>query len=153
MHRLELKILPPFVFLISAGGMVLLHLMLPKLVIVIPGALFLAALCFIASGYVGLKAIWDFKQAETSVHPKNPEKASKVVSSGIYQYSRNPMYLGLLLLLICEGVVLGNVSMLVVVYGFVFYMTRFQIVPEERALTARFGREYLDYQLNVRRWV
>jgi protein-S-isoprenylcysteine O-methyltransferase Ste14 len=71
---------------------------------------------------------------------------------GIYGYSRNPMYLAMLLCLLAWGLWLGNVFNTLVAAFFVSYMNRFQIVPEERALTRVFGREYQLYCSQVRRW-
>lgn len=153
MHRLELKVIPIFVFLIAAGLIALLNAYVPLFHFSFLFQYILAVVCFCASGYFGLRAIWDFKQAKTTVHPTNPHKASRVVSQGVYKVSRNPMYLGLLLLLACEGLILGNLSMLLGIWLFVRYMERFQIIPEERALEVKFGDEYMAYKLSVRRWL
>lgn len=153
MHRLELKVIPIFVFVIAAIFIWLLDSFIPLIAVDSPTRYVFAGLCFCASGYFGLHAIWDFRKAKTTVHPTNPHNASSVVSSGVYRVSRNPMYLGLLLLLMCEGLVLGNVSMILGLWGFVAYMNRFQIIPEERALEVRFGEEYLGYKIRVRRWI
>ncbi len=83
----------------------------------------------------------------------SPEKASKVVDTGIYAYSRNPMYLALLLVLLALASFLANIAVLFIIPVFIAYITRFQIIPEERALTNNFGRDYLDYTNRVRRWI
>lgn len=153
MHRLELKVIPIVVFLIAAALIWLLDRFIPLISLNSLLSYVVAAFCFCASGYLGLHAIWDFRKAKTTVHPTNPHKASKVVSSGVYRISRNPMYLGLLLLLVSEGLILGNLSMLLGLWCFVVYITRFQIIPEERALEVRFGEEYLRYKNQVRRWI
>jgi protein-S-isoprenylcysteine O-methyltransferase Ste14 len=153
MHRLELKVVPVVLLAIAVALIWLLARLLPDLGLIFPGQTVCALFLFALSGYLGLKGIWDFRQAKTTVHPHQPDKASTVVSNGIYRYSRNPMYLGLVLLLIVEGLVLKNWSMLFVVWGFIAYLSRFQIVPEERALEMKFGQEYLDYKEKVRRWI
>lgn len=94
-----------------------------------------------------------FRRAGTTVTPLHPERASVLITSGPYRYSRNPMYLGYALALsgwvICQGDLRGVVAVAV----FVVYVTRFQIIPEERQLSARFPAEYAGYQRAVRRWV
>ena len=102
---------------------------------------------------IGLIAFFQFRRSRTTIDPRNPEKASKLVSSGIYGYSRNPMYLALLVMLLAWGLHLGNAFNILVAAGFVSYMTRFQIIPEERALASIFGNDYLTYKAKVPRWI
>ena len=83
----------------------------------------------------------------------HPEAASAIVTVGIYRFTRNPMYLGFLLLLIAWAVFLGNIVSALMPLLFIAYMNRFQIAPEERALHARFGVPYETYLRSVRRWL
>lgn len=94
-----------------------------------------------------------FRRARTTVNPLRPEEASKLVVRGVYRVTRNPMYLGFLLLLLAWAVFLGNLGALLVIAVFVLYMNLFQIAPEERALAARFGAEFEEYRRRVRRWL
>ena len=98
-------------------------------------------------------AIVGFRKARTTVDPMHPEAASAIVTVGIYRFTRNPMYLGFLLLLIAWAVFLGNVVSALMPLLFIAYMNRFQIAPEERALHARFGAPYQTYLRSVRRWL
>jgi protein-S-isoprenylcysteine O-methyltransferase Ste14 len=75
------------------------------------------------------------------------------VISGIYKLSRNPMYLGFLLVLVGWAVFLSNALAFVFVPAFIFYMNRFQIDPEEKALVGKFGQEFVDYKSRVRQWL
>ena len=112
-----------------------------------------AALLLVLLGCVpGFGALLRFRRHGTSVSPMRPERASVLVTSGIYGLSRNPMYLGLLCWMMALACYLGGVWVWIgplVLWG---WLTRFQIVPEERALRARFGEPYLDYCRRVRRW-
>ena len=94
-----------------------------------------------------------FRRAKTTVNPMKPDTASSLVVSGIYRYTRNPMYLGFLLLLMAWAAALSNVLALVSLLAFVLYMNRFQIVPEERMLASRFAQDYAEYRARVRRWL
>jgi protein-S-isoprenylcysteine O-methyltransferase Ste14 len=94
-----------------------------------------------------------YRKAKTTVDPMHPETASAIVTSGIYRFTRNPMYLGFLLTLIAWAVFLGNIVSALISLIFVAYMNRFQISPEERALRARFGASYEAYMCSVRRWL
>jgi protein-S-isoprenylcysteine O-methyltransferase Ste14 len=94
-----------------------------------------------------------FKRAKTTINPMKPESSSSLVISGIYKLSRNPMYLGFLLVLVGWAVLLSNALAFVFVPAFIFYMNRFQIDPEEKALAGKFGQEFLDYKSRVRRWL
>jgi protein-S-isoprenylcysteine O-methyltransferase Ste14 len=100
-----------------------------------------------------LKAVLEFAGMKTTVNPMAPEKASALVTGGTYRISRNPMYLGLLLLLIALAVYWGTLAALIVVPAFVWYMTEFQIKPEEESLRKHFGAEYEAYLDRVRRWL
>ena len=86
------------------------------------------------------------------MHPRAPERSSRLVTGGVYRFSRNPMYLALALFLLAWALWLGNGAALVWPALFAAYLTRFQIVPEERALAAKFGQEYAQYCRRVRRW-
>ncbi len=94
-----------------------------------------------------------FRRAKTTINPVNIEAASSVVTSGIYRYTRNPMYVGLTLALVGWALHLWLRFVLVGPVLFVLYITRFQIIPEERVLRSKFGEEYRKYQERVRRWI
>ena len=102
---------------------------------------------------VSLSGVFHFWRARTTVNPLKPESASALVSGGVYRFTRNPMYLGMAAALVAWGLYLGNLAALVLVALFVAYLNRFQIAPEERALEARFGGEFLAYRRRVRRWI
>jgi protein-S-isoprenylcysteine O-methyltransferase Ste14 len=75
------------------------------------------------------------------------------VDSGIYRFTRNPMYLGMLLVLTAGAVYLGNLAAFAVLPVFVVCMNRLQICPEERFMQEKFGEAYRDYTARVRRWI
>lgn len=94
-----------------------------------------------------------FRRARTTVNPITPDATTALVVSGIYRVTRNPMYLGFLLLLLAEIVWLANPVAFLVAPAFVFYLNRFQIRPEEIALRNRFGAQFHSYAAHVRRWI
>ncbi|MCA6063358.1 methyltransferase family protein [Thalassolituus marinus] len=106
--------------------------------------------CAVVCDMGGLTA---FLRRRTTINPLNIRKASTLVTSGVYQVTRNPMYLGLALLLCAWWLWLQSISAAAGVIAFVVYITRFQIVPEERVLLELFGEEYSDYCRQVRRWL
>jgi protein-S-isoprenylcysteine O-methyltransferase Ste14 len=114
------------------------------------GAAAMIALAGVALSIAGIIA---FRLARTTINPMKPEATSSLVRSGIYRFTRNPMYLGLCLLLIAWAVFLACPWALLGPLAFVLYMNRFQIGPEERALSALFGEEYSAYRSTVRRWL
>lgn len=99
-----------------------------------------------------LISIIQFFAKKTTVDPLNPTKTRKLVTNGIYNYTRNPMYLGMLLFLLAFGLKLGNAFNTLVAAGFVSYINHFQIKPEEEALSKMFGKEYSIYCKLTRRW-
>ena len=98
-------------------------------------------------------AVASFIAAKTTVNPLRPSRTSSLVTTGIFRISRNPMYLGDLLVLAALAVWLGNVVNVVLLVFFIWYINRFQIIPEERALTNLFGESYVAYRSRVRRWL
>jgi protein-S-isoprenylcysteine O-methyltransferase Ste14 len=94
-----------------------------------------------------------FRRARTTLNPTKPEQASSLVRSGVYRVTRNPMYVGLLCVLVAWAVFLSSAWALLGPLIFVLYIGRFQIAPEERALAKLFGSEFADYQAKVRRWL
>ena len=102
---------------------------------------------------VVLSGVFAFIKLSTTVDPRYPEKASELVIIGIYKYSRNPMYLGILLVITGIAVYSGALSSIFVVSSFVAFINKYQIVPEEVALQEKFGESYTHYNQNVRRWL
>jgi len=94
-----------------------------------------------------------FRQVGTTVNPLDPSKASRLVTDGVFRVSRNPMYVGLVLLLIGWAIWLGSASPWLVPPLFVIVLTVVQIIPEEQALSRRFGEQYLSYRRSVARWI
>jgi protein-S-isoprenylcysteine O-methyltransferase Ste14 len=98
-------------------------------------------------------AVVHFFKVKTTINPLRPSNASTLVTTGVFSLSRNPIYLGDLLVLIALGVWLGNLFNLGTLALFVVYLNRFQITPEEQALSKLFGAGFSDYCLRVRRWI
>lgn len=107
----------------------------------------------IAGAWTALAGVSAFRRANTTVNPMTPEISSALVDSGIYRFTRNPMYLGFLFWLLGWAVFLASPWTLAGPVVFVAWMTRFQIVPEERTLAQYFGRDYTNYTTKVRRWL
>lgn len=126
---------------------------LPGFAIAVPWRVLVAAGCAVAGAVVALAGVVAFRKARTTVNPATPAASSTVVASGIYRRSRNPMYLGLLLVLAGWSLHLSHVLAMLFLPAFVLYMNRFEIVPEERALAAKFGARYDAYMRQVRRWI
>lgn len=151
--RLELKVPPPIVTLGVGVLMWLLARWSPVLGFVLPlrGAL---ASAFAVAGVALMSACaLQFRRAGTTVNPMNPAKASVLVDTGFYRFSRNPIYLADGLILVGWGLWLANLASLAAIALFVAYLNRFQIEPEERALQAAFGADFSSYRARVRRWI
>ncbi len=153
MRSLELKIPPVVVTLLIAGLMRIFVWVFPGFgYTFIQRSPFVAA--FALAGFVvGALGIVSFRRARTTVNPVKVDSTSALVHSGVYQFTRNPMYLGLLMVLIAWAIHLSNTLTFVGPVLFVLYMNRFQIAPEERALASRYGKAYSEYQQHVRRWM
>lgn len=153
MSALELKVPPPVVFLVCLGLLYAGHIVLPFASVAPPFNTPIALIIILVGGLLGAQAVLAFIKAKTTVHPMHPEEASALVTSGFYRISRNPMYLGLLLFLLAAGIYWGTLTLIAVGPLFIWYMTEFQIKPEETRLADKFGEDYLDYLTKVRRWI
>lgn len=155
--NLELKVPPLAVVTIAGLGMGMLAWLWPDAPLT--GLLSplvrlgLIGLCVGVGAPVGALGVMTFRHVGTTVNPKRPDRVSALVTEGVYQWTRNPMYVAMLLGLIALGVGLNHLLTLLWVPVYVGYMTRFQIRVEERFLTERYGAEYLAYCARVRRWV
>ena len=153
MKKLENKIPPPALVLFIALAMWgAAKLQTPiylesVLRIGLLAALILNALVF------GLGGIIAFRLAKTTINPVQITQASRVVTGGVYRITRNPMYAGLTALLTTWAVWLAVTWTLLGPVVFAVFTHRFQILPEERVMSAKFGKEYDDYRKRVRRWL
>lgn len=153
MPSLESRIPPLAVFAIVAGLMWLGARAVPAADFPLPARPAIA-LGLVALGVgVAVAGVILCRRAKTTVNPLKPEAASGLVVSGIYRLTRNPMYLGMLVVLVGWAAFLANYVAFPVAAIFVAYLNRFQIAPEERALAMRFGPEFSTYSASVRRWL
>jgi len=153
MQALELKIPPPAVAVLMACAMWGIALVAPLLEV--PRFIRVAAAATFALAGVGfsLAGIISFRRARTTVNPMKPGTTSSLVCSGIYGVTRNPMYVGLLFVLVAWAVFLSSAWALLGALAFVLYINQFQIAPEERVLSAMFGTSYSAYKSRVRQWL
>lgn len=153
MSALELRIPPVALVLAIAACMWLASVLGPDNDLVSAFSMPIGAAIAMAGAVVALLGVMAFREARTTVNPTTPNASSSIVASGIYRVSRNPMYLGFLLMLCGWAVYLSNAFACLFLPAFVLYMNRFQIEPEERALEAKFGTHYSAYKQQVRRWL
>jgi protein-S-isoprenylcysteine O-methyltransferase Ste14 len=101
-----------------------------------------------------LAGLLAFRASRTTVNPMRPERASSLVTHGVYRITRNPMYVGMVCLLLAWGLYLAHwPALLAGPLAYVLYLNRFQIAPEERVLLDLFGPSYRSYMGQVRRWL
>lgn len=153
MTVLDLRIPPPVVALLAAGAMWGTARLAPLIDLPQSVRIGAAIVCTLAGVGIDIAGIVSFRLAKTTANPMKPAKTSALVRSGIYGLTRNPMYLGSVLILVAWAVYLSSAWALLGPVAFVLYMNRFQIAPEERALASKFGAPYADYRSRVRRWL
>jgi len=151
--RLEHRVPPPIVGACAAALMLGAAWVAPALTLDLPWRKPLVVALFCLGVALDVIALGYFLRARTTINPLDPGKASALVASGIYRFTRNPMYLGMATLLLAWAVYLSNVAALAGLALFVAYINHFQIEPEERALRARFGEAFDAYCRRVRRWL
>lgn len=148
MNRINI---PPFYLLLSVIALFVLNYTIPLMVLFYPPFNYVGVVII----FLGLALIlWHadyFKRYETPIKPF--EHSTHLIKEGMYKYSRNPIYLGMGVILFGGAMVLGSISPFVVVPVFIIFIERAFIVKEEKFLENIFGHEYLDYKKSVRRWV
>ena len=153
MRALELKVPPPIVAFVLALLMWLTPAVAGHLEISFPSRVLWAVVLVCVGQGIAIAGMVAFRRAKTTVNPVKASSASSLVIRGVYRYTRNPMYVGLLLTLLAFAVLLANPLAVLWVVVYVLYITRFQIIPEERVLASLFGSEYEAYKSRVRRWI
>ena len=123
MHGLDLKIPPLALAIVTAIIMWTLSRYTPALAFTFTARVIVATSLAIAGVLTSVSGVASFRTAGTSINPLKPGSSSSLVRFGVYALTRN------------------------------LYLNRFQIEPEERALSARFGQEFVDYRNRVRRWL
>ena len=102
---------------------------------------------------VFISAVKSFRIHKTTVNPLEPRKASSLVTNGIFKFSRNPMYLGMLIILLSISFKFNLIGGIITSLFFYIFITKFQIIPEEVAMNELFGNEFIDYEKKTRRWI
>ncbi len=144
---------PPFIAAYVAIAVWLLHRFVPLYPFSFPGQRLLAAALIFAGLMLVIQSLKGFLKADTTFDPTELDAATTLVTDGLFRYSRNPIYLGMALILAGLGLAWGTIWIIPGIPAFCAILTRTQILPEERALEKIFGGEYLDYKRRVRRWI
>ena len=146
-----LKIPPPLLVLI----LVISNYFSSKKIdlILLPNQEITSIIIFLIGMLILINPIFKFIKSKTTIDPIKFKKVNKLITSGIYRYSRNPMYLGLLILVTSTSIFYLNIFSITTPVFFYFWINRFQIKREEIFLTKKFGKEYLLYKTKTRRWI
>jgi protein-S-isoprenylcysteine O-methyltransferase Ste14 len=152
-HVLDLKV-PPLVVGLIAGTIGWLTVrVVPSLDLELPAPVAVGSGLISTGITLSLLGVRSFRRAKTTVNPTCPGSSTALVASGVYRITRNPMYLGFLLILAGAAVLMENATAFLILPAFVLYLNRFQIRAEEAALQARFGDTFTIYRSRVRRWL
>ena len=153
MSQMNPLVPPPVIVIILAAGMWAADRTFASLTLDAGVLAPLALLVFAAGLLLLIASVVSFIKARTSINPLRPANASHLITTGVFSFSRNPIYLADLLLLDAWALWLGNIINVLFILTFLWYIQRFQIVPEEQALQRLFGARYADYCTRVRRWL
>ena len=148
---MKTKIPPPVVTLVSALLIFFSKELFPSYAFDYQSMLSIGV--FISGLMILVSAVSLFKKKETTVNPMSHEKASSLVVDGVFKYTRNPMYLGMSVVLLSISIQFNLIGGLLIISLFVTYITVFQIIPEEEAMEENFGEEYLSFKKSTRRWI
>ena len=146
-----LKIPPPLLVLILVVSSFLSSKKIN--IILIPNQNIVSIIILLVGLLILIIPVSNFIKYKTTIDPIKFKKVNKLITSGIYKYSRNPMYLGLLMIVISSSILYLNIYSVTTPFLFYWWINRFQIKREEIFLTEKFGREYLSYKAKTRRWI
>ena len=146
-----LKIPPPLLVLI----LVISNYFSSKKIdlILLPNQDITSIIIFLIGMLILINPIFKFIKSKTTIDPIKFKKVNKLITSGIYKYSRNPMYLGLSFVLSGLSMIVNPIGGFIFIPLFILYLNFFQIMPEENAMTDLFEKEFLEYKKSVRRWI
>ena len=148
---METKIPPPIVTLVFGLSIYFSRGIFQ--VVEIKYSFYFGILLLILGFIILISAVRLFRKDETTVNPLSPEQATKLVTDGIFKYSRNPMYLGMALVLGSIAIFFNLIGGIILVALFCAYITKFQILPEERAMRDLFSDDFDKYSKVTRRWI
>lgn len=146
--------IPPVLLLLL--WLVLIYLIagfFPELTLTFSGHVAMAWIFALSGVGVIIAGVWQFKKACTTVDPTQPDKASCLVDTGIFNLTRNPMYLGMTFIALAAVFYVMNLGSLIFMFGLPLYLYWFQIKPEEQAMAKLFPAQWPEYQQSVRRWL
>ena len=148
---METKIPPPIVTLVFGLSIYFSREIFQA--VEIKHSFYIGALLLLLGFVILISAVQLFRKDKTTVNPLSPEQATKLVTNGIFQYSRNPMYLGMAFILSSMAVFFNLIGGAIFIVLFCFYITKFQIIPEERAMSNLFAQDFDQYKQATRRWI
>ena len=148
---METKIPPPIVTLVFALSIYLSRGIFK--IVEIKHSFYLGIFLLLLGFAILISAVRLFKKDNTTINPLSPQQATKLVTDGIFKYSRNPMYLGMALVLTSIAVFFNLLGGIILITLFCAYITKFQIIPEERAMSDLFSDDFDKYIKETRRWV
>ena len=148
---METKIPPPIVTLIFGLAIYLSRTIFPE--IEIQYSSFFGMILLLLGFFILISAVKLFRNDKTTVNPLSPEQATKLVTNGIFKHSRNPMYLGMAVILASVAVFFNIIGGIIFMALFCLYITKFQIIPEEKAMKELFAQDFEQYMQATRRWI
>lgn len=152
-HPLENRVPPPLVVILIGVAMGVIAGLTPPFEIGSPVRFVGGGIAFALGVLLVVQGARTFWRNKTTINPVDLERASTLVTSGVFGYSRNPMYVGFTTMLVGWAICLAAPWALLGPVAFALFTNRFQIVPEERVMRAKFGQAYDDYCAQVRRWI
>jgi len=150
---LKNKIPPPVIALTFGLLIWAMNLFVPIYIIPLGNVVYVGYVLILFGLSLDIFSFINFVKNKTTVNPIKPQNASTLVITGFYRFSRNPMYLGMFNILLGVTLLLGDISGLLMLPLLIYTMNTLQIIPEEKVLEGIFGKDYLDYKANVRRWI
>ena len=146
-----MKINPPMVAFLLMIKAIILHTLIPQPHLISKPYSYSGILLILAGLSLGAWALILFEKKKTTHKPH--EKPSALVTQGIFKMSRNPIYLGMFLILLGCAILLGTLTSFLAPIIFIFAISKYFVEKEEIILEKTFGIHYKRYKKSTRRWI
>ena len=153
MKSLELKLPPLLLVMLALLLMYFLQGFYPLTLLQYRIVSLLGGVCILAGIGLVFVAARQMRQHQATLDPMHPINSTVLLNAGVFAVSRNPIYLGMVIILLGSAVIFADITAFLVVLLFVRYITRYQIEPEEACLLEKFPADFAAYCEQVRRWV
>ncbi|MGV6813606.1 MAG: methyltransferase family protein [Phycisphaerales bacterium] len=146
-----MRLIPPVWMILSIAAVIALDAFIPPITIITPPYSRIGFVLIALGLSIVATCFFQFRKHHTTIHPGHTP--TTLLTTGIYRYSRNPIYLAMAIIILGSCTATGNLVTFPIILIFVGIITSLFITHEEHTLTNEFGHAYTTYRQSTRRWI